>query len=221
MGTLHLDLGVHDVDLNGISHEASVTLTGDLADPLVELKQRLSVRAITQDIVPEYPLGDVDFSLSAERGEEGIIHIAEAKIANALAGTSLALAGNVDLGEGRRTLSVNTLLTQDLGLLSTIPDRFKGSGHVAVEATVTSPDLAHYQVRAAVKGTEVAVTLPHAGIEVEAANGEVPVTVALEVSDSGVALQRSEKAEPVLDAPLLHRSAIRCSAAAASSRSGG
>ena len=51
-------------------------------------------------------------------------------------------------------------------------------------------------MRAAVKGQDVSVSLPHAGIEVEAANGEVPVTVALEVGENGVALQRSEKGSP-------------------------
>ena len=196
VGTLHLDLGSHDVDLNGISDEASVAVIGNLADPEIELTQRLSVRAVEQDVVPEYPLGDLAFALSAERGPEGVVHISDMKVANGLGGTALAVTGNVDLGEGRRTLSVTTSLTQDLARLSTIPERFKGRGKVAVEANVTSPDLAHYRVRAAVKGEDVTVALPRAGIDMETANGEVPITVALEVGENGVAFQRSEKRSP-------------------------
>jgi len=196
VGTLHVDLGNRDVDLNGISGEASATVIGDLADPEIELTERSSVGAVEQTLVPEYPLGDLTFALSAERGPEGIVHISDMRVANGSGGTALAVNGNIDLGEGRRTLSVTTLLTQDLARLSTIPERFKGRGRVAVEANVTSPDLAHYHVRAAVKGEDVTVALGHAGVEVETANGEVPITVALEVGEHGVALQRSEKGSP-------------------------
>ena len=196
VGTMHLDLGSKDVDLNGINDDASVTVTGTLASPEMDLTQHLSVHGVEQDVVPEYPLGDLDFALSATRGGEGVVHISDMKVANGKGGTALALTGNVDLGEGRRTLSVTTQLTQDLARLSTIPERFKGKGKVAVEANVTSPDLTHYRVRAAVKGEDVTVTLPRAGVDVETANGEVPVTVALEVSANGVALQRSEKGSP-------------------------
>jgi translocation and assembly module TamB len=118
------------------------------------------------------------------------------RVTNGFAGSALAVTGNVDLGEGRRTLSVTTSLTQDLARLSTIPERFKGRGKVAVEANVTSPDLAHYRVRAAVKGEDVTVTLSRAGVEVETANGEVPITVALDVGENGVTLPRSEKRSP-------------------------
>ncbi len=196
VGTLHLDLGSRDVDLNGIGDEASAAVIGDLADPEIELTQRLSVRAVEQDVVPEYPLGDLAFALSAERGPEGMVHISDMKVANGLGGTALALTGNVDLGEGRRTLSVTTSLTQDLARLSTIPERFKGRGKLAVEANVTSPDLAHYRVRAVAKGDDVTVTLPRAGVDLETVNGEVPITVEVEVGENGVAFERSEKRSP-------------------------
>jgi translocation and assembly module TamB len=196
VGTLHVDLGNRDIDLNGITGEASAAVIGNLADPEVELTQRLAIRAVEQNVVAEYPLGDLVFALSAERGPEGVLHISDMQIANGLGGTQVAVTGNVDLGEGRRTVSVTTSLTQDLARLSTIPERFKGKGKVAVEANVTSPDLEHYRVRAAVKGEDVTATLSREGIDVESANGEVPVTVALEVGVNGVTLQRSEKRSP-------------------------
>ncbi len=196
VGTLHLDLGSHDVDLNGIGDEAVATVIGDLADPELELTQHLSVRAVEQDLVPEYPLGAVDFSLSAERSLEGVVHLSDLEFANGLGGTTLTVSGNVDLGEGRRTLSLTTSVGQQLDLLSTIPERFKGKGKVVVDAGVTSPDLAHFRVRAVVKGQDVDVSLPRAGVDVATANGEVPITVALEVGAKGVALERSENRSP-------------------------
>jgi hypothetical protein len=196
LGALHFDVGSQDVDINGIRDEATATVSGDLKDPEIELTQHLSIRAIEQAFVPEYPLGDLDLALAAERGPEGVVHISDLRVANALGGTTLSVTGNVDLGEGRRTLSVTTSLTQDLGHLSTIPERFNGRGKVAVEANVISPDLAHYRVRATAKAENVSAALARAGIDVEAANGEVPVTVALHIGENGVELQRSEKRSP-------------------------
>ncbi len=196
VGTLHLDLGSRDVDLNGISDQATVAVIGDLTDPEIELAQRLSVRAVEQDVVPEYPMGDFAFALSAERSREGMVHVSDMKVANGVGGTALAVTGNVDLGEGRRTLSVTASVTQDLARLSTLPERFKGRGKIAVEANVTSPDLAQYRVRAVVKGDDVTVALPRAGVDVETANGEVPITVVLAVGENGVTFERSENRSP-------------------------
>jgi hypothetical protein len=196
VGTLHLDLGSKDVDLNGIADSATVAVTGSLANPELEVTQKLAIRAVEQDLVPEYPLGDLAFALTAERSPEGVVHISDLKFANGLGGTTLAVTGNVDLSEGRRTLSVTTSLSQELQRLSKIPERFQGRGNVAVEANVASPDFLHFQVRSVVKGQEVTVSLPRTGVEIETANGEVPITLALEIGSHGVALQRTEKHSP-------------------------
>ncbi len=196
LSTLHLDLGDRDVDISGITDDATVTATGSLADPEFELTQRLSVRAVEQNVVPEVPIGDVAFALTAERSREGLVHVSDMTVANGLGGSAFAATGNLDLSEGRRTLSMTTSLSQDLARLSTIPERFKGRGQVAVEATVTSRDLALYHVRAAAKGTDVSFTLPRDGVEVDTANGEVPITVAIEIGTSGVELRRSESRSP-------------------------
>lgn len=196
VGTLHLDLGIHDVDLNGIRLEGTATAAGDLSDPDLQVAQRLAVGAVTQDVAPEYPLGDLTFALDAARNREGVVHLSEAKLANGAGGTALAVSGNVDLGEGRRSLSLDARLTQDLARLAAVPDRFKGRGQVDVNAAVTSPDLALFTVHALVKGDGVSLALPHAGVDVQTANGEVPITVALEVGPKGVALARTERRSP-------------------------
>lgn len=195
-GTLHVEVGSHDVDVDGIEDAQSVSLAGDLTDPDVELTQKLAIRAVGQDLVPGYPLGDLTLALSATRTPDGTVHIASSRLTNGRAASALAIEGNVELGAGRRTLALETSLTQDLARASTIPERFRGRGKLSVQATVDSPDLTRYVVRALVKGEDVDVTLPRSGIDLQAANGEVPVTLALQVSEDGVALERSDEGSP-------------------------
>ncbi len=193
---MHLDLGSHDVDLHGIDDEATVTVSGDVAHPDVQVEQRASLHAIEQDLVPEYPLGDVTLDLAAEHSPEGMLHVSDLKIGNGAGGTTLDVTGNVFLGAGRQSLSLTTTLGQELAKLGTIPDRFKGTGKVSAEAAVTSPDLKHFTVRAAVKGEKVSLTFPRQGVELDGADAEVPITVALTAGEGGVRLERSESRSP-------------------------
>jgi hypothetical protein len=196
VGTVHLDLGSRDVDLSGIRDEARATVTGNLADPEIEVHQRLSVAGVEQTIAPEYPMGGLAIALSAARSRDGVLHISEVSLDNDLGGTQLGVSGNIELDEARRTLSLTGTLTQDLARLSRVPERFEGRGKIAVEANVTSPDFAHYSVRAAVKGEDVTATIARAGVDVESATGEVPIAVALKLGENGIALERNEARNP-------------------------
>jgi hypothetical protein len=212
IGTLHVDAGSHDIDLNGVSDQASAVVSGNLAEPEIAIKHRLVVRAIEQTLAPEYPLGDLDFAIEAERARDGVVHISQLKLDNALGGTSLALSGNLDLGDGRRTLALTTSFSQDLARLSTIPERMQGRGKLAADASITSPDFAHYYVRAALKAADVSLKLARAGIDLDAANAEVPITVELELGERGVVLARKVSRNPYSmlrfadQLPLLRRS---------------
>ncbi|HZU83521.1 MAG TPA: hypothetical protein VE987_11415, partial [Polyangiaceae bacterium] len=214
VGALRLDLGSREMDLDGIGDVASASITGTLLDPEVTVSERLSVRGVEQAVVPEYPIGDVELALEAERSPEGALHVSDLTVTNRAAGTSVALSGNVDLGDGRRTLSMTGSLTQDLARVWKDPERFEGRGSLAIEANVTSPDLAHFRVRGAVKGQDVSVRLPRAGVDVESANGEVPVALALQVAGGGAVLERSDKRSPYAalrfadQHPLLSRSSF-------------
>jgi hypothetical protein len=212
VGTLHVDVGSHAVDLNGISDRATAAVSGNLAEPEFAIKHRLVVRAIEQTLVPEYPLGDLDFAIEAERARDGVVHISELKLDNALGGSSLTLSGNLDLGDGRRTLALTTSFSQDLARLSTIPERMQGRGKLAADASITSPDFTHYHVRAALKADDVNLKLARAGIDLDAANAEVPITVELELAERGVVLARKVSRNPYSmlrfadQLPLLRRS---------------
>ena len=196
IGRILVDLGDHSVELAGIRDEASGSLLGDLANPEIELSQRLALGTIVQNIAPEYPLGDVTFSLTGERTPEGLVHFSDLRLDNALGGTAIRATGNLDFGEGRESLAVKTSATQDLGHLSTSPALFKGQGKVTIEADVASPNLARYDVRSDVAGEDVTVMLPPSGVAIERASGKVPVSVVLEVGRDGVTLPRTTHRSP-------------------------
>ena len=199
---LHLGVGPDEVDLAGITDEASATVTGDLTDPQGELTVRAAVRDVHQDAVPEYPVGDVAFTLSAERDPEGLVHVSELKLVNGAGGTSLGLTGSADVNARRRRLSLTTHLTQDLAPLSGAPERFTGRGTVTLDATVESPDLSLFRARVDLKVDDVHAKLPRAGVDVEAANGVIPITTAVEIGkadDTGktaVVLRRDAERNP-------------------------
>ena len=190
---LHLDIGPKDVDLSTIRHDSTAIVSGDLASPDAEITQETTIGAVKQDFAPEYPVGDVAFSMAATRDHEGLVHLAEMKLANGAGGTTFSTTGNLEIGPGHSTLSVTTTLSQDLSRLALAPARFSGRGKVGLEATITSPDLSLFRVRALLKEEDVSLKVPAAGIEVDTANGQIPITVALEVGADGVSLKTDER----------------------------
>ncbi|HEY2514885.1 MAG TPA: hypothetical protein VGI39_28660 [Polyangiaceae bacterium] len=193
---LHLDLGPHDVDLVGLRDDSTVAVSGDLLDPESEVKEHTVITKVEQDYAPDYPVGDVDYALTAERARDGTVHVTDLKFANAAGGTTFGFSGNAELDGGRRTLSIATKFGQDLTRLTRSPDRFAGKGTVELEANVSSPDLVLYRVRAAMKVHDVSVTMPKAGVDVRQASGEVPITVTVEAGANGVNLRPDEKRSP-------------------------
>jgi len=191
--TLHLGLDAKSMDFSGVRDDTSAVVTGDLADPGTELTQRASIRGVEQDLVPGYPIGDVTLAVTADRDHDGVIHLSDLKLVNGAGGTTLELAGNLELTGVRRMLSVTGAVGQDLARLSRTPERFKGRGQLALDASVTSPDLSVFRVRAAMKMKDVFLDVPRADIAVEAATGEVPISVALEIGKGGVALRPDER----------------------------
>ena len=193
---LHLDLGPHDIDFVGLRDDSTVAVTGDLLDPESAVQEHTVIKKVEQDYAPEYPVGDIDYALKAERARDGTVHVTDLKFANAEGGTTFGFSGNAELDGGRRTLSITTKLAQDLSRLGRAPERFNGKGTVEFEANVSSPDLNVFRVRAAAKVHDVSVALPKVGVDVQQASGEVPVTVTLEAGPKGVNLRTDEKRSP-------------------------
>jgi translocation and assembly module TamB len=183
--TVHIASGQREIDLAGISDDASATVTGDLLDPDASVTVRAAVRDVHQDAVPEYPVGGVAFALSAERDKEGMVHVSDLKLANAAGGTTLGVSGSLDLGTRRRRLALAAQLTQDLAPLSNAPERFTGRGKIVLDSKIESPDLSLFRTHLDLKADDVHVRMPRAGVEVEAMNGEIPASVAFAIRKEG------------------------------------
>jgi translocation and assembly module TamB len=189
-------LGRHQVDLAGISDDATLTVTGDLRDPTFDLTQRAAIRGVQQDFVVEYPVGDVTVALSARRDRDGVIRVSSMNVRNGSGGTTLAMEGGVDLASRRRRLSMNADVTQDLEPLSSFPARFAGGGRVELVASVESPDLKVFRSRLGLKLAGVRVRLPGAGVEADSVEGEIPMSVTLDAGQGGVRIRRGVGRDP-------------------------
>jgi translocation and assembly module TamB len=193
---LHLGVGRNIVDVAGLSDESSAVVTGDLRDPDAELTQHATIRAVEQDFVPGYPVGDVVLTLAAGRDAEGLVHVSEMKVQNGAGGTSLDVTGGADLGPGRRRLSMTASLAQDLAALSTAPERFTGRGKVVVDGQVESPDLMLFRTRADLKAADVHVRMPRAGVTIESVDGDVPISASFELGKAGFTMRRDAALNP-------------------------
>ncbi len=196
VASFHLGLGRNQLDLGGVVDEASAVVTRDLSDPDVALTQKLAVQTVRQDFLPPYPVGDVDLSLAMSRDHDGIFHVSEMNARNGAGGTAVDLTGGVDLGAGRRRLSINATVDQNLAPLSTEPRRFEGSGAVHFTATVESPDMAIFRARLDLKAAGVRVRAPRAGLEIDGLDGEIPVNATFDVGQDGVSMRRSLRLNP-------------------------
>ncbi len=185
LDAVHIASGQREMDLAGISDEASASVTGDLLDPDASVTVRATVRDVHQEVVPEYPVGGVTFALSAERDRDGMVHVSDLKLGNAAGGTTLGLSGSLDLGARRRRLSLAAQLTQDLVPLSSVPARFAGRGKIVLDSKIESPDLSRFRTHLDLKADDVHVQMPRAGVEVEAMNGEIPASVAFAIEKAG------------------------------------
>lgn len=186
---VHLALGAHHADATGVVHALTAAVVGDLAAGEAEVDQRLRVASLRQDLAA-YPVEDARLTLRARRDRDGAVHLSELRLENAAGGTTLAAKGIVDLGGFRRRLSLESTVEQDLSRAWSAPDVFAGTGRVTVEVGLESPDLTVFRTTSAVHFDDVHARLPSAGIEVEALDGELPVSADLAFEDGRVTLLR-------------------------------
>jgi hypothetical protein len=194
--SVHLGLGKHVVDLAGVTDESTAVVTGDLRDPDTEIRQRAEVRAVEQDYLPGYPVGDVRLALDGSRDSDGLVHISRVEFVNGAGGTAADLNGGIDLGGGRRRMSMTAKVSQDLTRFSTQPDRFQGLGQVAADAELESPDLEVFRSRANLKLTGATVRMPKQGVAIESVDGSIPVTLTFAIGKRGFRMHHESEPNP-------------------------
>ena len=207
-----LRFGHHQVDLAGIAEEATATVVGHLTNPTIDLTQRATVRAVEQDLIVEYPVGDVTLVMSARRDSEGLLRISGMNVYNGSGGTTLAIEGGVDFVNRRRRLSMTADVVQNLEPLSAFPARFAGRGNVELRAKVESPDLSVFRTFLDLKLAGVHVSMPGARVEADSVDGEIPITLVFDAGHKTLPARPDVRLDPYAQVrltdrgPLLRRS---------------
>ena len=196
IGQLELDAGEHELDLSGVKQILDATLTGDLARGELELKQQLSVRALSQDFAPNYPVGDLELALEAKRDLDGLVRVTRLALDNRAGGTVLSLRGALDMVDERRRLALRGDLSQDLSKLWKDARVFTGSGTAALSLRVSSTNLKVFRALASIKVSGVNLQLPRAGVSLQSVDGEIPLGADVAVGAHGVTMLRDADINP-------------------------
>ncbi|QSQ19066.1 hypothetical protein JY651_27360 [Pyxidicoccus parkwayensis] len=184
-----LSVGMYDRRLSfaGVSSDTTAHFTEAWEADTSEVKQLLKVQSLEQKPALPYPVQDLEGSFSARRRPDGVIHVPDLQLSNAGTGTQLKVEGRLDLGDHRRRLAVRGELEQDLSKLAR-PGVIESSGKASVDFRVASTDLKVFRTVSSFLLQGVNVSLPASGIEVEALDGNVPVTENVELTPDGVRL---------------------------------
>ena len=191
--SLELAVGNHELDLGGIRDDIDASIGGDLRIGVAELTHRLALRSVTQDFAPGYRVGSLTLDLKARRDRDGVVHIAELRLDNRAAGSSFSVAGALDAGRERRSLSLHGELTQDLARLWTVSQELTARGNTSLSLRLDSGDLRVFHLLAALHVHGATFRSARAGVAVDAMEGEIPLSADVVVDDKGARLFRSRR----------------------------
>ncbi len=194
---LHITAGQHQVRIERAGDSLDAEITGDLRAGAGTVTQSLTLRAMHQDLVPEYPLGDVIWKLEARRDTEGVISITKLRLDNAAGGTTFKLdRGGFDLADDRRSMSVKGTLEQDLSKLWSVREVYQARGTVSASLSITSANFSMFRTRASLRVKDGWLKLPRQGVEVEDFSGEIPISADIVFEKRGPKLLRDGDAQP-------------------------
>jgi translocation and assembly module TamB len=172
---IELAAGEHELTFHGVRDVIDSAVT-DLEYGVGDLTHVLTVRGLAQDAVPAYPIGDVLVEQQGRRDHDGVVHLDKVRVENRAGGTTVDLAGGIDVGQERRSLSLHGSVTQDLAKLWTVPDQLSGRGQVTLRLRLESGNLRLFHTLAAVKIEKADVRIPRAKLAIEGLDGEIPIT---------------------------------------------
>jgi translocation and assembly module TamB len=188
-------LGSRHVGISGLRDRTEVTVVGGIEGTL-EHSQQLWARAVEQDFVPGYPVGDLRAVVRFQRQGDGLIKLSELRLDNPLGGTTLALSGGLELSMDEKRLSLRSTLTQDLTRLSNRSQELTGQGKLSLEAAVSSPNLQLFHAVAKLQLAGASIRLPGEHIALESMDGELPVVSDFIVDEQGVEVLRGAQINP-------------------------
>jgi translocation and assembly module TamB len=197
LDALHIIAGEHHIRIERASDSLDVMVTGDLGAGAGTLVQSLKLQALRQDVAPQYPLGDLTWTLVARRNTDGVINIDKLLLDNQAGGTTFSLErGGFDFADERRSMSVKGVITQDLAKLWNVRDVYQARGDAKVSLSITSANFSMFRARANLQVSKGWLKLPRAGVEVEELDGDIPISADLIFDKRGPKLLRDTDAQP-------------------------
>jgi len=202
-GRLGLDVG--DASLRTDSGGAKVQglgvqvrLSRGPDDSLVAVDLEARVREATAEAARAWPMGDLTLSLQGRLVPFSVLRLDRLSLDNPAGGTRLEVQAAIDdarAGEGRdtripvvlgrRSLSLEGTLTQDLSRLGLDPEVFRGRGVVEVPFRVESGDWSLFRIAGAVQARGVDADLPGASLRLEGLDGVVSVFEEVALGEGG------------------------------------
>ncbi|WP_095989758.1 hypothetical protein [Cystobacter fuscus] len=184
---LAVGMGDRRLSFADVSSDTTATIPEKWEADEIELKQLLKVRSLEQRPALPYPVQDLEWSFSARRGPNGVIHVPDLQLTNAGTSTQLKARGRLELGDDRRRLAVQGELEQDLSKLAQ-PGLIESSGQVTVNFQLASPNLVVFRTLSELLLQNVSLRLPGSGIAIERLDGNVPLTENVEFTEGRVRL---------------------------------
>ncbi|MEO6954010.1 MAG: hypothetical protein ABI321_19565 [Polyangia bacterium] len=185
---VHFAIGPARFDAKGLSDLLVLKLEGDPDTAVLDVDERMHMSAFHQELAPDYATGDVSLVMHASVDHAGVIRLPEVTLMNAAAGTRFTLAGGVDLGEDRRSLSLHGTLDQDLAKLWGDPKVFMGRGHLTTDVHVESGDMRRFHTVTSLKLRDGDLELPKQKVKAIGLDCEIPIVEDVQLGVGGAKL---------------------------------
>lgn len=195
---MDVGLGSRWIKLSDVRHHSSATLAGRYHSGSVELAQQLSVRAVQQNLVSAYPVGDFSLDSTIRRSADGVLKLSKLELENRAAGTSLSMSGGFDVLGDLPRVALRTSLRQDLARISTNESDLVGRGKAVLDLSVESPDLRVLHTEALMRLEDAHVHVPSKNIVLDDVNGEVPIECDIVLDRHGVELMHGSPVNPYM-----------------------
>ncbi|HOU54030.1 MAG TPA: hypothetical protein PLQ97_08895 [Myxococcota bacterium] len=165
-----------------------VRLSRGTDDGLVAVDLEGRVQEAAREGGPGYPIGDLRLTARGRLVPFQVVRLDSLSLDNPAGGTSLRVQAaledarggegpqsRIPIVVGRRSLSLEGTLTQDLSRTGLPPETFRGRGTVEVPFRVESGDWTLFRVAGAVEARGVDADLPGASLGIEGLDGTVSV----------------------------------------------
>ncbi|WP_326491732.1 hypothetical protein [Myxococcus stipitatus] len=183
------------LSLAGLASETTFDFTDKLEEDEATVKQHLTLGSFEQKPALPYPIQGVEWTFTARRTPEGLIHVPDLQVSHVGTGSGLKVKGQLDLSNHGRRLAMRGELTQDLAKLAQ-PGVVEADGNVAVDFSVSSPDLVVFRTLSNLLFQNVNVKLPQSGVTLETLDGNVPLNENVALTEEGVRLLRDNDVNP-------------------------